>query len=103
MSRIDEEPVDLTHHALHALGSRLLGFSPELFDDSAAFADGPEVLALSAHRMAGDVPNLAEMLLAISHDEATVVGSGCDRHRRGRMLRIRDGVGRRWHEGCQMA
>ena len=71
-------PVDLVHHALHALGSRMLGFSQELFDDTAALAEGPEVLALTAHRMAGDFPHLAEMMLGISHDEATVVGSGCD-------------------------
>ena len=71
-------PVDLVHHALHTLGSRLLGFSQELFDDSGALAEGPEVLALTAHRMAGEFPHLAEMLLEISHDEATVVGSGCD-------------------------
>jgi AcrR family transcriptional regulator len=70
--------VDLVHHALHALGSRMLGFSQELFDDSAALAEGPEVLALTAHRMAGDFPHLAAMMLAISHDEATIVGSGCD-------------------------
>jgi hypothetical protein len=70
--------VDLMHHALHALGSRMLGFSQELFDDSAAFAEGPEVLALNAHRMAGQFPHLSEMMLQISHDEATVVGSGCD-------------------------
>jgi AcrR family transcriptional regulator len=70
--------VDLMHHALHALGSRMLGFSQELFDDSAAFAEGPEVLALNARRMAGQFPHLAEMMLQISHDEATVVGSGCD-------------------------
>jgi AcrR family transcriptional regulator len=70
--------VDLVHHALHALGSRMLGFSQELFDDSGALAEGPEVMALTAHRMAGDFPNLSAMLLEISHDEATVVGSGCD-------------------------
>jgi len=69
---------DLTHHALHVLGSRLLGFSQELFDDSAALAEGPEVLELHARRMAGQFPHLAEMMLGISHDEATVVGSGCD-------------------------
>jgi hypothetical protein len=28
--------------------------------------------------MAGEFPNLSEMMLQISHDEATVVGSGCD-------------------------
>ncbi len=70
--------VDLVHHALHTLGSRMLGFSQELFDVSGALAEGPEVLALTAHRMARDLPNLAAMLLQISHDESTVVGSGCD-------------------------
>jgi AcrR family transcriptional regulator len=69
--------LDLAHHSLHALGSRLLGFSQELFDDSGAFAD-PEVAALQARQMAGDFPNLSAMMLKISHDEATVVGSGCD-------------------------
>ena len=70
--------VDLTHHALHVLGSRTLGFSQELFDIAGTLVEGPEVLALQAHRMAGDFPNLSEMLLQISHDEATIVGSGCD-------------------------
>src|SRR6188472_718062 len=27
--------MDLTHHAMHAMGSRLMGFSQELFNDSA--------------------------------------------------------------------
>ncbi len=70
--------IDLVHHALHALGSRMLGFSQELFDDGAALAEGPEVMALTARRMAGDFPTLSEMMLQISHDEATIVGSGCD-------------------------
>ena len=70
--------IDLVHHALHALGSRMLGFSQELFDDGAALAEGPEVMALAARRMAGDFPTLSEMMLQISHDESTVVGSGCD-------------------------
>jgi AcrR family transcriptional regulator len=70
--------IDLMHHALHTLGSRLLGFTQELFDDSDAFDQGPEVIALMAHQMAGEFPNLSEMMLKISHDETTVVGSGCD-------------------------
>jgi AcrR family transcriptional regulator len=70
--------VDLVHHALHTLGSRLLGFSQELFDDSDAFSQGPEVMVLMAYQMAGEFPNLSEMMLKMSHDEATVVGSGCD-------------------------
>jgi AcrR family transcriptional regulator len=68
--------LDLAHHALHALGSRLLGFSQELFDEP-DIAD-PEVATLQARQMAGDFPNLSAMMLKISHDEATVVGSGCD-------------------------
>jgi AcrR family transcriptional regulator len=70
--------LDLVHHALHTLGSRLLGFTQEMFDDSDMFAEGPEVVALRAHQMAGEFPNLSAMMLKISHDEATVVGSGCD-------------------------
>ena len=33
--------VDLTHHALHVLGSRVLGFEQELFKDSDELASGP--------------------------------------------------------------
>jgi AcrR family transcriptional regulator len=70
--------IDLMHHALHTLGSRILGFTQDLFDDSNTFDQGPEVIALMAHQMAGEFPNLSVMMLQISHDEATVVGSGCD-------------------------
>jgi AcrR family transcriptional regulator len=70
--------IDLMHHALHTIGSRVLGFNQELFDDSNTFDQGPEVIALMAHQMAAEYPNLSEMMLQISHDEATVVGSGCD-------------------------
>jgi AcrR family transcriptional regulator len=70
--------IDLMHHALHTIGSRVLGFTQELFDDSNAFDQGPEVVALMAHQMAGEFPNISAMMLQISHDESTVVGSGCD-------------------------
>ncbi len=32
--------IDLTHHAMHAMGSRLLGFSQELFDDTPSTPEG---------------------------------------------------------------
>lgn len=35
--------LDLTHHVMHAMGSRLLGFSQELFNDSATM--DPQALA----------------------------------------------------------
>ncbi|MEU1424236.1 TetR/AcrR family transcriptional regulator C-terminal domain-containing protein [Kitasatospora sp. NPDC005751] len=64
--------VGLTHHAMHAMGSRLLGFSQELFDDTAATPD-PAVL----RQLARAYPHIAEIAGAAGHDEASTVG-GCD-------------------------
>lgn len=68
--------IDLTHHAMHAMGSRLLGFSQELFDDSADV--GPEMDADMLRKLAATYPSIAELVRAITHDEASVVGPGCD-------------------------
>jgi AcrR family transcriptional regulator len=68
--------IDLTHHAMHAMGSRLLGFSQELFDDSVDL--DPEVTAVMLQRMAGKYPHITELVMAITHDQASVVGQGCD-------------------------
>jgi AcrR family transcriptional regulator len=43
--------VDLTHHVMHALGSRMWGFTQELFNDSAPSVD-PEAEALMLREMA---------------------------------------------------
>jgi hypothetical protein len=58
------------------MGSRLLGFSQELFDDTASAGQemDPELL----REMAGAYPHIAELVAAITHDEASVVGVGCD-------------------------
>jgi AcrR family transcriptional regulator len=68
---------DLTHHALHALGSRLLGFTQEIFDDNSQDLD-PQALEALARQMEGTFPSLAVMTRAVYHDEASVVGGGCD-------------------------
>jgi AcrR family transcriptional regulator len=68
--------IDVTHHAMHALGSRLLGFSQELFDDTSG--DGAEIEELQQQWMAERYPHITEMVAAISHDDESVVGSGCD-------------------------
>jgi AcrR family transcriptional regulator len=68
--------VDLTHHAIHAMGSRLLGFSQELFDDSANVDPATQAEMLRA--FAGSYPYIAEIVTAITHDEGSVVGQGCD-------------------------
>jgi AcrR family transcriptional regulator len=69
--------IDLTHHAMHAMGSRLLGFSQELFDDTADV--GPETQADMLRELAGSYPYITELVMAVTHDEASVIGGqGCD-------------------------
>ncbi|MFH9333168.1 TetR/AcrR family transcriptional regulator [Streptomyces althioticus] len=77
--------LDLVHHAMHVMGSRLLGFSHELFVDSpapAAPASSPAPAAPASHpaseEMAARYPNIAELARAVAHDSGSVVGSGCD-------------------------
>jgi AcrR family transcriptional regulator len=63
--------VDLSHHAIHLLGSRILGFSQDLFDDSpdAAEAAPPDPA------WAATMPHIAELAAAVTHDGAL---TGCD-------------------------
>jgi AcrR family transcriptional regulator len=68
--------IDLTYHAMHAMGSRLLGFSQELFDDTADI--GPEMQADMLRDLADGYPSITELVMAITHDEGSVVGQGCD-------------------------
>jgi AcrR family transcriptional regulator len=67
---------DLTHHALHAVGSRLYGFTQEVFDHSQSV--DPETRTLLVREMEGRYPHIAEMVETVYHDEASVVGRGCD-------------------------
>lgn len=63
---------DLIHHAMHALGSRMFGFSQELgeSDDS---GDDAEL-----EQMAGFVPHLAAMLAVVRHDDPDSTLGWCD-------------------------
>jgi AcrR family transcriptional regulator len=65
--------LEMTHHALHLLGSRLLGFTQDLFDDS------PDVDPDAATRMAAALaethPYVAEMAMGVTHDGGL---GGCD-------------------------
>ncbi|KGN38130.1 TetR/AcrR family transcriptional regulator [Knoellia subterranea] len=66
---------DLTHHCLHALGSRVLGFTQELFDPGDTGEDtSEEVMA----QMAQAVPNLMAMLAEVAHDEPGQTLGWCD-------------------------
>ena len=66
---------DLTHHVMHALGSRLWWFTQELFDNSPSVDSQDQAVML--REMAGKCPYVTEMAIAATHDES-VVGSGCD-------------------------
>ncbi|WP_084039492.1 TetR/AcrR family transcriptional regulator [Demequina sp. NBRC 110053] len=68
--------VDLTHHMMHTLGSRLWGFSQEVFASPSPPAAGPdpETLALMAERW----PGVLESAASARHDDGTTVGPGCD-------------------------
>jgi AcrR family transcriptional regulator len=63
--------VDLGHHAIHLLGSRMLGFSQDLFDDDPDAAPPPAALAAWAETM----PRIVELATAVTHDGAL---GGCD-------------------------
>jgi AcrR family transcriptional regulator len=66
---------DLIHHALHALGSRALGFSQELFDP-AADGGAPDPAMLDA--MAGTYPKLVGMLREVAHVDPGSTLGWCD-------------------------
>ena len=70
--------VDLTHHAFHVLGSRILGFVQELYDDSEAMADSPDASAVMLEQMADVYPYITELAVAVTHDAETTIGGGCD-------------------------
>jgi AcrR family transcriptional regulator len=68
--------VDLTHHVMHALGSRIFGFTQELYADPTD-AD-QEVPAAAAAQLAAAYPHIATVATSRPHDEHSVVGTGCD-------------------------
>ena len=67
---------DLAHHALHALGSRALGFAQELFDPGDGAGGEEDTAALDA--MAGQFLHLAGMMAEIAHDDPDSTLGWCD-------------------------
>ena len=68
---------DLAHHAMHALGSRALGFTQELFDPSGD-SGGDDEAAAMLEQMADQTPYLVEMMMEISHDDPESTLGWCD-------------------------
>jgi hypothetical protein len=69
--------VDLTHHVMHALGSRMWGFTQEVFPTPPP-PDDPEVQAAMFGQLAALYPYIIEVATARTHDESSTVGPGCD-------------------------
>ena len=71
---------DLTHHALHALGSRALGFSQEPFAPGGGPGGDADTAAPQpdAEGMAAQFPHLAGMLAEIVHDDPDSTLGWCD-------------------------
>jgi len=67
--------VDVTHHAIHVLGSRMFGFTQDPWDMSGGTPPTPEVAALLARQMTERYPHVTEMAMAVSHDGGL---GGCD-------------------------
>ena len=69
--------VDLGHHAMHALGSRALGFSQELFQPDGN-SQGEDDLTEMLELMASQLPNITEMMTEIAHDDPDSTLGWCD-------------------------
>lgn len=67
---------DLAHHALHALGSRALGFSQEIFAPNDA--SGGEQGAQALEGMADELPHLVGLMAEIAHDDPDSTLGWCD-------------------------
>ncbi len=68
--------VNLTHHVMHTIGSRVLGFTQELFNDSRTV--DPEMQEVMMRELGPRFPNVLAIAMAASHEGESVVGPGCD-------------------------
>ncbi len=60
--------IEMAHHAIHVMGSRILGFSQDLFEDAAASGPGPQDDAILAGMMADRFPRITDLARSVSHD-----------------------------------
>jgi AcrR family transcriptional regulator len=67
--------LDMAHHALHVLGSRVFGFTQDPFNDTTDVRADPERVAAIAAGLAAIYPNVGKLALASSHDGGL---GGCD-------------------------
>lgn len=71
---------DLTHHAMHALGHRIWGFSPEAFEDPEALAlpTDPAEREAMVRQATRTYPHIVAIALESAGGQVSGVGAGCD-------------------------
>jgi AcrR family transcriptional regulator len=67
---------DLAHHAMHALGSRAMGFAQEMFEPDTE--DGGDDAATAILEMADQLPYIVEMMMEVAHDDPHSTLGWCD-------------------------
>jgi len=71
---------DPTHHAMHALGHRTWGFSPEAFQDPGSLAPPADPAGREAllHAVQQTYPHIAAVALDAVGGDVDALGAGCD-------------------------
>lgn len=71
---------DLTHYAMHALGYRIWGFSPEAFEDPNAFPipDDPSEQEAMLRQVSEVYPHIVAIALDASGGDISATGRSCD-------------------------
>ena len=67
--------IDMAHHALHVLGSRVFGFTQDPFNDTADVRPDPATAAAIARTLGATWPNVGKLAMAATHDGGL---GGCD-------------------------
>lgn len=76
----DGVSADLTHHAMHALGHRIWGFSPEAFDDPDSLQppSDPAELDAMVRMVQQTYPHIALIAIDAVDGDLSAVGGRCD-------------------------
>jgi AcrR family transcriptional regulator len=67
--------LELAHHALHVLGSRVFGFTQDPFNDAGDVRPDPAAQQAIAQALAASYPNVGKLAAAATHDGPL---GGCD-------------------------
>jgi AcrR family transcriptional regulator len=70
--------VDLTHHLMHALGNRIWGFSPELFEEQRPAGPAGEMPPEVVEEFTRRYPYIVEIAMDATRGDLSGASSGCN-------------------------